>query len=108
MASCWSCEDCLSDGPTVTQAHRDGAKLTHDVSPAPDCGSLWAVMRRGTRGVFHVARGGSEHHRNRSAREPDIGEIYPSIVDVPRPGCWHVTLRWGPNTAELNLNYQPS
>ena len=48
-------------------------------------------MRRGTRGVFHVARGGSEHHRNRSAREPDIGEIYPStaflemVIDAGNP-----------------------
>jgi hypothetical protein len=34
------------------------------------------------------------------------GEIYPSIVDVPTPGCWSVTATWGPNTATLELAYE--
>jgi hypothetical protein len=33
------------------------------------------------------------------------GEIYPSIVDVPAPGCWRLTLTWGGNRAELSLLY---
>ncbi len=33
------------------------------------------------------------------------GEIYPSIVDVPVPGCWHVTATWNGNTATLDLSY---
>jgi len=35
------------------------------------------------------------------------GEIYPSIVDVPVPGCWHVTARWNGNTATVDLQYGP-
>ena len=34
------------------------------------------------------------------------GEIYPSIVDVPTPGCWSVTATWGGNTATLELAYE--
>jgi hypothetical protein len=34
------------------------------------------------------------------------GEIYPSLVDVPTPGCWSVTATWGPNTATLELAYE--
>ena len=35
------------------------------------------------------------------------GEIYPSIVDVPTPGCWHFVLRWGGHTDEIDLLYEP-
>jgi hypothetical protein len=34
------------------------------------------------------------------------GEIYPSIVDAPTPGCWSVTATWGPNMATLELAYE--
>lgn len=34
------------------------------------------------------------------------GEIYPSLVDVPTPGCWHVTLSWGPHTDAVDLRYE--
>jgi hypothetical protein len=33
------------------------------------------------------------------------GEIYPSVVDVPTAGCWHVALRWRTGAAELDLRY---
>jgi hypothetical protein len=35
------------------------------------------------------------------------GEIYPSIVEVPFAGCWHVELAWGPNTDSVDLTYLP-
>ncbi len=34
------------------------------------------------------------------------GEIYPSIVDVPRPGCWHFDLSWAGHHAAVELEYQ--
>ncbi|MDP9075079.1 MAG: hypothetical protein M3N98_13130 [Actinomycetota bacterium] len=34
------------------------------------------------------------------------GEIYPSIVDVPAPGCWRFTLTWSGHLAELSLRYK--
>jgi hypothetical protein len=35
------------------------------------------------------------------------GEIYPSIVDVPKAGCWTVSAEWGDNRATLELAYVP-
>jgi hypothetical protein len=34
------------------------------------------------------------------------GEIYPSGVDVPTAGCWHVLASWNGYTATMELNYQ--
>ena len=33
------------------------------------------------------------------------GEIYPSFVDVPLPGCWTFTLRWHGHTDTIDLPY---
>jgi hypothetical protein len=33
------------------------------------------------------------------------GYIYPSIVNVPSSGCWHLTLSWEGNHADLDLRY---
>lgn len=33
------------------------------------------------------------------------GEIYPSIVDVPEPGCWQLELRWADNEAMVLIPY---
>ena len=33
------------------------------------------------------------------------GEIYPTIVDVPTPGCWHFTLSWAGHRDEVDLRY---
>ena len=34
------------------------------------------------------------------------GEIYPSGVDVPEPGCWAFTLRFAGQTAQIELAYR--
>jgi hypothetical protein len=34
------------------------------------------------------------------------GEIYASVVDMPVPGCWHLTLTWNGNTAAVDLPYR--
>jgi hypothetical protein len=34
------------------------------------------------------------------------GEIYPTIVDVPKPGCWHFELAWAGNKASVDLLYR--
>jgi len=31
----------------------------------------------------------------------------PSIVDLPRAGCWHLTLSWSGRTDTMELTYQP-
>ncbi|MGZ4597826.1 MAG: hypothetical protein ACXV3V_12960 [Actinomycetes bacterium] len=30
----------------------------------------------------------------------------PSIIDLPRAGCWHLDLRWGSNTDSLDVVYR--
>jgi hypothetical protein len=34
------------------------------------------------------------------------GEIYPSIVDVPQPGCWRLDLSWSGHQTTVYLEYQ--
>jgi len=36
------------------------------------------------------------------------GEIYPSIDNVPLPGCWRFTLRWAGHTDVVALRYRPA
>jgi hypothetical protein len=33
------------------------------------------------------------------------GEIYPSIIDVPRPGCWTLDLSWGAHADRADLRF---
>lgn len=35
------------------------------------------------------------------------GEIYPTAIDLPRPGCWRLALRWGAHRASIDLRIQP-
>jgi hypothetical protein len=35
------------------------------------------------------------------------GEIYPSYVNVPRAGCWRLSLRWAGHTDSIDLPYRP-
>lgn len=34
------------------------------------------------------------------------GEIYPSGLDVPSPGCWQFTVGWAGQSAEIELEYR--
>jgi hypothetical protein len=34
------------------------------------------------------------------------GEIYPSVVDAPTPGCWSFTLTWNGHRATIKLPYR--
>jgi hypothetical protein len=36
------------------------------------------------------------------------GEIYPSSFEVPRPGCWRVTIAWAGHRATVNLAVAPA
>jgi Protein of unknown function (DUF4232) len=33
------------------------------------------------------------------------GEIYPSYVNVPKPGCWHVAVSWNAHESAVNLEF---
>jgi hypothetical protein len=36
------------------------------------------------------------------------GEIYPSGVDLPKPGCWHLELTWGSHRAAIDIKVDPA
>lgn len=36
------------------------------------------------------------------------GEIYPSYIDLPTPGCWHLGLAWGSHRANVDVRVVPS
>jgi hypothetical protein len=53
-----------------------------------------------------TARSGTKPSRVvRIQRPPDSspGEIYPSYVDLPRPGCWRLSLAWGRHRASIDV-----
>jgi hypothetical protein len=70
---------------------------------------LWVVRtpRRGSTlevdGRPLGAAGPTVHQSQPADSSP--GEIYPSIVDVPDPGCWRFTLRWATGRVEVDLDY---
>jgi hypothetical protein len=43
-------------------------------------------------------------HYNQEANSSP-GEIYPSIIDVPSPGCWVFSLSWATGSATVELDY---
>jgi hypothetical protein len=51
-----------------------------------------------------AGRRGSTHVSVKGDASP--GEIYPSVIDVPVPGCWHFVLSWNGHRATINLAYR--
>jgi hypothetical protein len=45
----------------------------------------------------------SEVVRSSWPADSDPGEIYPSGVDLPKPGCWHLELSWGSHRASVDV-----
>jgi len=35
------------------------------------------------------------------------GEIYPSDIDLPQPGCWRLELAWGSHRASIDVQVHP-
>jgi hypothetical protein len=72
---------------------------------------LWIVRqpRQGQPLVITATLPGTDAaavHESLSANSSP-GEIYPSIVDVPKPGCWHFTLAWNGHHSAIDLSYVP-
>jgi len=68
----------------IVRSPRDGSDLTINAHPE---GSATPVVK-----MVQPADSGP-------------GEIYPSIVDVPTPGCWVFDLAWASHHATLALPY---
>jgi hypothetical protein len=73
---------------------------------------LWHVRLPRDGNPLHIAaRPRGRHAPVVRVERPDgsgPGEIYPDGFAVPTPGCWHVTLSWGPHTDTVDLQYQPA
>ena len=71
---------------------------------------LWVVgfPRESTSLVVtgHPVGAGSPIIRDSFPADSSPGEIYPSIVDVPSPGCWHIDLSWAGHTASVELQFK--
>ncbi len=97
----------------ITSAHGDvvGFLFAEPLTAPPGHVShsnkvLWFVRfpRLGSPLTMDGRRGSAVTHYVKSA-DSSPGEIYPSIVDVPSPGCWHFTLSWAGHHDEIDLLY---
>jgi hypothetical protein len=62
---------------------------------------LWvARVDAGTLRISATLQGGAD-----KASRVITGGPGPSIVNLPQPGCWHLTLQWGASTDSLDLDY---
>ena len=51
----------------------------------------------------HLSGHPSEHVQSSWPADSEPGEIYPSYVDLPKPGCWRLSLAWGPHRASIDV-----
>lgn len=85
-------------------------RVGHRTDPANKV--LW-IMRypRGGHPLRITARSGADPAHAVTFSLPadsSPGEIYPSYVDLPRPGCWQLSLAWGVHRASIDLTIHPS
>src|SRR5690242_6686835 len=65
---------------------------------------LWIVRApRDGKPLRIVARQGAATVRMAEPADSGPGEIYPSYVDLPKAGCWRLTLAWGPHRARIDI-----
>jgi hypothetical protein len=73
---------------------------------------LWVVRyaRQGhpLRILAHWGRDPSVVRRASWSADASPGEIYPSYLNLPRAGCWKLSLSWGSHTAAVNVQIAPS
>ena len=86
-----------------------GYPLTAPSRPNMNNKILWVVRtpRDGQALIITVRHMGASRGVVRVQLPADSGpgEIYPSIIDVPAPGCWHFTLQWRHASATVDLQY---
>lgn len=73
---------------------------------------LWVVQasRKGHPLVIEATSASSPGRTVVLREEADSGpgEIYPSYVDLPTPGCWRLALRWGTHRATIDVTVHPA
>jgi hypothetical protein len=69
---------------------------------------LWVVREPRNGYDLHITgRNGNSQFTFTKKADSFPGEIYPSFVDAPSAGCWHLTLEWAQSVAHVNLRYLP-
>jgi hypothetical protein len=73
---------------------------------------LWVVrFPRDMHPLTVTARFGADPSKlvrfSRSA-DSSPGEIYPTSIDLPTPGCWQLALAWGPHRASIDVRVDPA
>jgi hypothetical protein len=85
-----------------------GDPLSAPPAPARSNKILW-VARRPLNGpadlTVRAQRMEGRRRVGAPVRRRVAGGPGPSIIDVPRPGCWRMRLRWAGRTDELDLEY---
>jgi hypothetical protein len=67
---------------------------------------LWIVRQpRGGQPLQITATANSAEVQTRIAPDSAPGEIYPSTINVPLPGCWHFTLAWNGHRSTIDIPY---
>jgi hypothetical protein len=88
-----------------------GAPLTSPASPVRSNKILWIVRQprdgRPLEVTATLPRSAADPVRISQPANSAPGEIYPSIVDVGAPGCWHFALAWNGHRSSMNLAYVP-
>ncbi len=96
-----------TEGNVVAFLFADPLRAGEPENPANKI--LWVVKkpRGGTDLVItgHPLDADAPTVSQREAPDSSPGEIYPSIVNVPSPGCWQFTLQWNGNTDTIELPY---
>lgn len=77
--------------------------LTSPTAPGRNNKVLWVTRSAvGAAGPLHIdavlAGSGREVRRT-------VSGVGPSIVDLPEPGCWQLSLRWGQQRDTMDLDY---
>jgi len=58
--------------------------------------------------IARLGRDPSELVRSSWPADSEPGEIYPSELNLPKPGCWHVALAWGSHRAGVDVEVDPA
>jgi hypothetical protein len=86
----------------------DPLRVGHPTNPSNKV--LWVVRfpRDGKPLIITARRAVGSSPVVRIKREADSGpgEIYPSYVDLPKPGCWQLSLAWGVHRASIDVQVQ--
>jgi hypothetical protein len=90
----------VADGDAAAAIFFAPLRAGHPEDPANKV--LWVVRApRDGKPLHIVPRQGETTVRIARPADSGPGEIYPSYVDLPKPGCWRLDLAWGPHRARI-------